>query len=114
MQISYTETVNMIAINCAECGILFAIPEKYSTERRADHATFYCPNKHSNYYPGKSEAEKLKEQLQAKEKELKLTLANLEAEKKKVKLPEKQPCPLCHKRYKHLAQHIANKHPKRD
>lgn len=110
----YTESVNMVAINCASCGIIFAMPEKYNSERRADHKTFYCPNEHTNYYPHKSEAEKLKEQLQAKDKELRQVLANLEAEKKKVRVSDKLPCPHCHKRYKHLAQHIKNKHSKPD
>jgi hypothetical protein len=37
--------------------------EEFVRERRKDHLLWYCPNGHSQHYSGKSEAEKLKEQL---------------------------------------------------
>lgn len=53
--------IELDVIECAECSIHFAIPKVYKNNRLEDHKTFYCPNKHGNYYPGKSEIEKLSE-----------------------------------------------------
>ena len=44
------------------CGITFALENEYDDRRRADGTSFYCPNGHQMSY-GKSEADKLREQL---------------------------------------------------
>lgn len=48
---------------CINCGIVFAITKKYEDQLRKSHESFYCPNKHSQYYSSESDAEKLKKQL---------------------------------------------------
>lgn len=57
--IEYTVKLEMHAVECAECGISFGIPKDFEERRRKDHATFYCPSGHSNYYGQKSEAFRL-------------------------------------------------------
>ena len=52
---------------CASCGIQYAIPERRQRELRENHETFYCPNGHTQWYPQKSEAEKLRDELKRKE-----------------------------------------------
>jgi hypothetical protein len=46
--------------------------------RVADHKIFYCPNGHRRWFPGKTEADNLREQL--KEREQRLEWANDQAE----------------------------------
>src|SRR5689334_1977262 len=68
-----TQTITLKLIECANCGMPFGITETFREQRMEDHRGFMCPNGHSNVYNGKSEAEKLKEQLErsaAREKSL--------------------------------------------
>lgn len=60
--------VEMISIVCGQCSLPFAVPARFDEERRKDHKTFYCPHGHPRVYSGKSDEEKLKEQLKQKEK----------------------------------------------
>lgn len=55
--------LNFEAINCASCGVTFAMTDAYIKRRRDDHATFYCPTGHANFYKGASETEQLRKQL---------------------------------------------------
>ncbi|MGD0077066.1 MAG: hypothetical protein ABSB91_00410 [Sedimentisphaerales bacterium] len=42
---------------CIECGIVFAMPDVLHAEFRRSHKSFFCPNGHRQYYPGKSDLE---------------------------------------------------------
>jgi len=53
-----------MSIGCAQCGVVFSMPEQLEEKRRADHGEFYCPNGHSNYFPGKTKQEKEIERLE--------------------------------------------------
>lgn len=64
------DKVEMCLITCGQCGIHFAVPNRWDDERRGDQKTFYCPNGHRRVYQGKTEAEKLKEQLASTKREL--------------------------------------------
>lgn len=57
-------------IECAKCFISFAVASVFLTERRRDHASFYCPQGHSNYFPGQSDLEKLRNEIAEKERSL--------------------------------------------
>lgn len=46
---------------CSDCGIYFSIPKQYEVKRREDHKTFYCPNGHGQYFPQKSDSDRVKE-----------------------------------------------------
>ena len=48
---------------CINCQVTFAVTDEYAKARRRDHKSFRCPNGHSQYYPAKSNEEKLKEQV---------------------------------------------------
>lgn len=45
------------------CGIAFGVPVRVIEEFRRTHETFYCPHGHPRHFPGKSEEEKLREEL---------------------------------------------------
>src|SRR5690606_31780949 len=55
-----TLTLTFQPVTCANCRVAFALEEDYRKDRLRDHRTFYCPNGHSNYYPGRSDLEQLK------------------------------------------------------
>ena len=50
-------------IECASCAMKFCVPDRFETDRRNDHKTFYCPNGHSNWYSGKNDLEKANEKV---------------------------------------------------
>lgn len=67
----------METVSCGICGAAIVASPDFFHNRREDHAIFYCLSGHKNYYPGKSEAEKLQEQLALetkKNRELQLQL----------------------------------------
>lgn len=117
-------------VECAACGMIFGVTDVFMQKRRADHASFYCPNQHSNWYPDKSEAEKLRDQLTAERARLDQERAEAERLRRRVALKNRQisarkavatklrkriaagVCPCCHATFQDLRQHMRAQHPK--
>lgn len=76
-------SVPVVAITCCyeKCGMTFWVPRRWHEDRKNDHQFWRCPNGHSQHYAGKSEAEKLRDELE-KEKRCceskRATVAHLE------------------------------------
>lgn len=51
-------------VRCSACGIAFAVPENWFRARKNDHKTWWCPNGDRQHFPGKTEADKLRERLE--------------------------------------------------
>lgn len=109
-------------ITCSVCGVIIALPGHLEQERRRDHKAFYCPNGHNQYFPGESDLEKLKKQLEQETKkkewaQREVELANAEQEKlrRKLKRQEKRArggvCPCCTRTFTNLRRHMETKHP---
>jgi hypothetical protein len=103
---------------CSSCGLTYGVPETYKTNLRESHQTFYCPNGHSQWFPGKSEAEKLRDELKRKEQELsdrvieKISVQNqLDEANRKLKRVHKGTCPCCKRSFTNLKLHMKIKHP---
>ena len=52
-----------VKIVCGDCGVEYCIPENLYNERVNDHKSFYCPNGHNSYFPGKSDIEKSRQEI---------------------------------------------------
>jgi hypothetical protein len=119
MSIALNASLSYEACQCSECAIRFLVPEAWRKERHADHRNFYCPNGHSQYYPQKSEAEVLREELDRTRKDLgaRLSEANerankAESEAKRVRQRVRGGvCPCCKRNFHALRRHMASKHP---
>lgn len=135
--ITYTE--RLVTQHCVSCGIAFGVAEDYDTRRRDDHRSFYCPAGHPQSYTAKSEAEQLRDQLAAKDREIAAAKSRAERErewrvqaetshakttrslratkavvtrtKKKI---VKGACPCCSRKFKDLAVHMKTEHPNYD
>ena len=59
----FTANLAFKVLDCAHCGIQFAITKDFDRRRREDHETFYCPKGHDQYFPQENEKERLKRQL---------------------------------------------------
>jgi len=58
----WIDKVSFGQITCYKCGIIFLVPVQWQAQRLEDHKTFYCPNGHNQYFSGKDEAQKLRDQ----------------------------------------------------
>lgn len=126
----------LMTASCANCGVLFAMPTDLEDRRRNDHKPFFCPNGHSNFYGGKSEAERLADELRAKNDELARQKARLDQERaltadyvkqaehkdrqirgykgvvaKTKRRISKGRCPCCSHTFKDLKEHMQAEHP---
>ena len=106
-----------VFVSCCMCGVSFAVPLEMNNRLRQTHNWFYCPNGHQQQYTGKTEAEKLKEQLQASERmriaEAAAAEAALREQKRKLAARiNRGVCPHCNRKFSELARHMETKHKK--
>ncbi len=107
---TYEQTV--VIEDCCTCGGPIAITQAQKTLLQENHGTFHCASGHRNYWPGKSDHDRLVEaqdKLAAAEtsvKTLRIQKGQLTAELRKC------PCPVkgCGKRVIDLARHQARVH----
>lgn len=120
MNITYTDI--LVDVECWKCGIHFGIPDNFQAKRRGDHVGFYCPNGHPCYYTGKSELERLREQLEMEQKSKSYWIQEADARARQLsahkgiatKLKRRIAhgvCPCCKRTFQQLSAHIENKHP---
>ena len=113
------ETIKFTMETCCDCGIPFFMPT-YHYERLIKNKgeLFYCPNGHGQHYTGKTEAQKIKEQLERERletEEIRDKLLDEINKNKKLELKLKRVhngvCPCCNRSFKNLQRHIKTKHP---
>lgn len=120
-------SVQAVWLTCPECRVPFAITTDHQSSLRQKRETFYCPNGHTQWYPGKTDAEKIREEMQAKldeanrlldwqtsqrhtaEKQARTATAKLKKQTKRINAGV---CPHCHRTFKQLAAHMKCKHSK--
>jgi hypothetical protein len=123
--------VTFVTEECCECGVAFAITKEMQDRLKENHKWFYCPNGHSQHYTGKSDAEKLREQLERAERETARVRAERDqsaaeaahernrangykgAAAKAKQRSAKGVCPVpgCRRHFADVERHMATKHP---
>lgn len=127
----------LVTETCCNCGMLFAMTEEYVRRRRnAPGSKFHCPDGHPQHYTGKSEAAKLREQLEEERRLRERAQQNIamwqddarsareEAEHQRhrangykghatkiTKRAKAGVCPCCNRTFAQLARHMATQHP---
>lgn len=133
-QIQYV-SVRLEAVVCPRdgCGITFGVPETTVEALRRSHGTFYCPHGHNQYFPGKSDLEKAKEETERVRRDLTQRLAwSDERERTARKRADREErrartfkgmvtrvkkrvgngvCPCCNRSFQDLMRHMETKHP---
>lgn len=122
-----TEKETLVTIHCASCHMMFAITRDFEDRRRSDRASFYCPEGHSQWFEGLTDAEKakranekakhaearaaaLKDQLDASERSNRALKGVNTKLKAKVEKAEAGVCPHCHRSFQDLRRHMISKH----
>lgn len=119
-----TESVFLEATSCCSCGVAFAIPSTMLAKLRDNHKGFYCPNGHSLAFNGKTEAQRLRDQLADTRMVLEASRAEAErigrsniALRGVVKRSKNRAlaaiCPVggCRRHFTNLERHMGTKHP---
>ena len=107
---------------CCNCGMSFAMTVDFRRRRLEDRKVFYCPAGHSQHYTGKTEAQKLKEELDRKQRELEsanaMTIAAEQERGRIAKAHNKMRtrvmngvCPCCNRTFQNLMSHMKTEHP---
>lgn len=125
---SINEFVTLETVVCGKCGITFAMPAKFRSDRLQDGQAFYCPNGHGRVYRD-DELDRLRAQLEdsrratVRAEELRRVAlkeaehSTIEWRKSKTRLRNLRErvkngvCPCCKRSFVQLAQHMATKHP---
>jgi len=113
--------VELAEETCITCGVIFAVPETYQRWLKEKHRTFYCPNGHDMYYPGETEAEKLRRKLRAQSEQadelraenyrlVKQRDGALDRITKMKKRADAGLCPHCRRYFANVERHIKCKH----
>lgn len=123
--IVHAQTFTVFHCCRAGCGVAFALNDEFVQRRRSDRKSWYCPNGHSQWFPGETDSDKA--QRLAGQLDMERT-RRLQAEKaadyatrsrkavstrlKKVKQRVGHGvCPCCNRTFSQLANHMASKHP---
>lgn len=119
---TFAEGVEFVVEHCCNCHLPFAMSRQFQAKRREDRQWFYCPAGHPQHYTGKTEAQKLREELERKQ-------AALEAEKGRSILLQNERdsiakahkrmrtrvmngvCPCCNRTFQNLMMHMRSEHP---
>ena len=126
---TFTDTRTFVVVSCCVCGIEFGMPTGYYGDRKKDHKSWSCPNGHRQHFTGKTDAEKLQEQLERErrtkqwlqeERDAARDLADHERNRangykgaltKTKRRIAGGVCPCCNRSFTDLAAHIAGQHP---
>lgn len=119
----------LVHITCCNCGVAFGLDDDHYKRLRASHDWFYCPNGHQQHFTGKTEAERLREQLAAAERlAIRERNAKEEAQRRAVSAEMSRRvtkghltrtkrrvaagvCPCCNRTFENLARHMKGQHP---
>lgn len=127
--ITLDATLQLVTEECCNCGVLFAMPQEVKDRRVDDHGSFYCPNGHGQHYTGKTEAEKLRETLELRSRQLANAHEDARVERSRAVTQRNRAngykgqlartkkrvaagvCPCCSRSFKNVASHMRTQHP---
>lgn len=99
--------------HCPSCDCEFALTNRMEKNRRADGASFYCPNGHSMSFSGENEAvrrerDRLKQEVARLEQEVESAKASAQRAHRRVAAGV---CPCCNRTFQNVARHMKTQHP---
>ena len=107
--------------DCITCGCIFGVPGGFTTQRRKDKKTFYCPNGHTMSYTEseedklRRERDRLTQRLAQKDDEIKDLENRRRAAFGQVTKLRKRigngVCPCCTRSFANLHRHMKTEHP---
>jgi hypothetical protein len=126
---AYEYTSTLTIVECCECHMDFGMTPRFVADRRADHGWWYCPQGHRQHWPEKSDKERLREQVEQRDRELARTRARLDQSEARAEHEAnraralkgvvtktkrrigKGVCPCCNRHFPNVEAHMATEHP---
>lgn len=119
---TFAESQWFEVVHCYKCSMAFAMPLDFQRRRLKDRGEWFCPAGHGQVYTGKSEAEKLREQLDRSRADLErkdARIAEVRRERDHIAKAHKKMrtrivngvCPCCNRSFENLRSHMATQHP---
>lgn len=122
MSATMTFTGALTILHCCKCSMAFGVPQRFEQDRRSDHESFYCPAGHPQYFPQKSDNERLAMQLEQeraranqlndrvamKDRQLRARKAVTTRLRNRI---AKGKCPCCKAQFADLERHMRHRHP---
>ena len=115
-----TDTLTFTILTCANCGVSFAITQSYAKHRRGDRRSFYCPNKHEQWFPGETDDAKIKrltsrerhlsDQLEASGRSNSALKGVVTRKTNQLDRVQNGVCPHCDRSFQNLRAHMKTKH----
>jgi hypothetical protein len=128
-QTTGVRTTHLVVETCFSCGVTFGLAAEHYAELLKSRDWFYCPNGHKQRYIGKTEAAKLREELERTKRQLGYAETGRRAARDQAETAERRrraekghrtrlqrkiaagECPCCSARFPDLAGHMAEAHP---
>lgn len=129
MGYSVLTQVELEVLSCANCNMEMHLSPRFVQRRRDDHETFYCPMGHPNYFPQKSDEEKLKDEISKLKNRVRIEEEYKEEYRGKLIIEQRSKiaikghhtrlkkriangvCPCCNRSFKNLSSHMQKEHP---
>lgn len=125
MATTFTESVTLERLSCGSCGGVFALNYEVLQHARNNAGGYNCPYCRERWSWTKTEAQRLREQLEQAQRELRQEKCNVMTERqmresvelennrlgKKLKRVHKGTCPCCKRHFENLQRHMETKHP---
>lgn len=124
---TFIHTQTFTVFHCCEvrCGVAFALNDDFVKHRKRDRKSWYCPNGHSQWFPGETaedKAQRLAGQLDIErtrraqaEKAADYALRARKAVSTRLRKVKRRVghgvCLCCNRTFKQLAAHMAAQHP---
>jgi len=124
--ITFEETVTLEKLTCGRCAGVFALNKAFTDQSRSNRGGFHCPYCETSWFWSETDADRLRKQLEARERELREArcetlrqsqLTDIAARardkaEKKLRRVQNGVCPCCNRSFTNLARHMATKHGK--
>lgn len=121
---TFTEQVTLRRIDCGKCGGVFALTDTFVNHAATNKGSYHCPYCKTLWSWSASEADRLRQQLEIRERELRESKCDamrkqqlLDAERqtrekaeRKLRRVSKGVCPCCKRSFPNLARHMKTKH----
>lgn len=119
---NYVDGIEFVTEICCNCGMPWAMTADFRKRRLKDRADFYCPAGHQQHYVGKSEEQKLRDELERKQRALESEQGRaikLQSERDDIARAHKRMrdrvrngvCPCCNRTFQNLLRHMQTEHP---
>lgn len=119
----FVDGIEFVTETCCNCGMPFAMTADFR-KRKLDNkgSSFYCPAGHGQHYTGKTEEQKLREELDHKRRQLEAEsgrAAALAHQRDEIARAHKRMrdrvrngvCPCCNRTFQNLLRHMQSEHP---